>query len=418
LAHQSQFLNKRWVSASVGLPRFEALTGLIYAGLSLEGMSAIVGPALDALGDEASKRIDPNGGIPSRNPEELMEVFTLLTWAASALSEAEMMPRREHVLAIERIAPTLRSLRHSDGALARFHGGGRGVEGRLDNALVTSGVRSTAVSGLAMGYARLSAGRTSVVVDADIPPDTNHSYSAHASTLGMEITSGRRPLIVSCGPGSEFGENWQRAGRATASHSTLGLEGYSSSRFAPRGLINDALRELLVDGPKDVRVQQSQGLDGTSLLATHDGYTATHGLIHVRRLDVSIDGKSINGEDTLGALSEGDRIRFEHLLNRTGGAGILYTIRFHLHPEVEPQLDMGDTAVSLTLKSGEVWVFRHDESATMSIEPSVYLERGRLKPRATKQIVLTSDVVDYASQVTWSLARAQEGSVHVRDLER
>ena len=38
LYRQTKFLSRRWHGAAAGLPRFEALTGLIYAGLSLEGM--------------------------------------------------------------------------------------------------------------------------------------------------------------------------------------------------------------------------------------------------------------------------------------------------------------------------------------------------------------------------------------------
>jgi uncharacterized heparinase superfamily protein len=71
--------------------------------------------------------------------------------------------------AIARIAPTLRSLRHQDGSLARAHGGGRGAPGRLVTALVHSGVRPTMVQGLAMGFARLAQGRVSVIADAAAP---------------------------------------------------------------------------------------------------------------------------------------------------------------------------------------------------------------------------------------------------------
>lgn len=418
LARMARFLERRWSAAKPGLPSFEALTGMIYAGLALEGMGGLTEPATVELASECMRRVDPDGGIPSRNPEELMEVFTLLTWAAAALSEGGKVPRREHILAVERIAPTLRALRHSDGGLARFHGGGRGLEGRLDQALVTSGVRATAVTGLAMGYARLSGGRTSIIVDAAPPPAMEHSANAHASTLAFELTSGRRPLIVNCGPGAQFGINWHRAGRATPSHSTLCLDGFSSSRFAPRGFLGDSFNELLVDAPEDVRAQQSSGLDGQSLLATHDGYSQSHGLLHVRRLDLSTDGRVLRGEDTLGALSEGDRMRFEAMMDRTKSKGVQYSVRFHLHPDVFGEIDMGDTAVSLSLKSGEIWVFRHDGSAELTIEPSVYLEHGRLKPRATKQIVLSLQLVDYASQISWSLERAQDGTSHVRDLAR
>ena len=44
LAQQTLFLGRRWQAASPGLPRFEALTGLIVAGLSLEGMEPLRRP--------------------------------------------------------------------------------------------------------------------------------------------------------------------------------------------------------------------------------------------------------------------------------------------------------------------------------------------------------------------------------------
>ena len=417
LARQTRFLSRRWRAAPAGLPRFEALTGLIYAGLALKGSEHLAAPAARALAEDCTRWIDSRGGIPTRNPEELMEVFTLLNWAASALSDEGQMPQKAHLLAIERIAPTLRALRHADGGLARFHGGGRGAEGRLDQALATSGVRATATGGLAMGFARLAAGRSSVIVDAAPPPPGRHSLNAHASTLAFELTSGRRPLIVNCGPGAAFGPEWHKAGRVTASHSTLAIEGYSSSRLAPVRLARLGYADQLLDRPREVRVQQSAGLDGSSLLATHDGYGRTHGLLHVRRLDLSLDGRVLSGEDMLGALSETDRMTFEALMNRTRLQGVRFDIRFHIHPDVEAESDLGGNAVSLALKSGEVWVFRYQGSAEMSLESSVYLEEGRLKPRATKQIVLSDTVFDYSSQVRWSLSRAQDGGRHVRDLE-
>lgn len=105
---QTIFLSKRWQAASPGglPPRFEALTGLIYAGLSLTGMEEHVDPAMQALAHECADQIDAQGGIPTRNPpEELLEVFTLLNWAAMALSEGGRMAASDHVAAIERIAP-------------------------------------------------------------------------------------------------------------------------------------------------------------------------------------------------------------------------------------------------------------------------------------------------------------------------
>ncbi|WP_424942728.1 heparinase II/III family protein [Aliiroseovarius crassostreae] len=414
LGQQTIFLSRRWQAASPGLPRFEALTGLIYAGLSLTGMERHVAPAVKALARECRDQIDAQGGIPTRNPEELLDVFTLLTWSASALAESGNMAAHEHLEAIERIAPTLRALRHADGALARFHGGGRGLEGRLDHALANSGVRGAASPGLSMGFARLHAGRTTVIMDAAPPPKGAASANAHASTLGFELTSGRRPLIVNCGSGAQFGEEWRKAGRATPSHSTLGLKGVSSSRLGAAG---KGGRTWLAETPSEVQVQHINELGKTGVFADHDGYLASHGLLHMRRVELSVDGRSFDGEETLAALGQQPQARFDAVMDARGLQGIPFSVRFHLHPDVDAQLDLGGTAVSMALRSGEIWILRYDGQAEMSLESSVYLEKTRLKPRATKQVVLRAVAMDYATRIRWSLAKAQDTPSVMRDLE-
>jgi uncharacterized heparinase superfamily protein len=413
---QTQFLSRRWQAAASGLPRFEALTGLIYAGLSLEGMESVADPAVKALARECRTQIDAQGGLPTRNPEELLDVFTLLTWAAAALSDAGRGTPKDHLDAIERIAPTLRTLRHADGGLARFHGGGRGAEGWLDHALASARVKTRHPDGLSMGYARLSAGRTSVIVDASKPPGGKASYNAHASTLAFELTSGRRPMIVNCGSGASFGPDWRRAGRATPSHSTLSLDGYSSSRLGPASRI--AAREMLADIPKHVPIEISHSADALSFQGGHDGYVATHGLTHARTLELTFDGRALAGEDMLLALDDSGKRIFDTAMDAVTLSGIAYDIRFHLHPDVDASIDLGGAAVSMALKSGEVWVFRHDGGQRLDLAASVYLEKGRLKPRATKQIVLSGKAMSYATRVRWSLSKAQETAIGVRDLSR
>lgn len=416
LAQQVRFASRRWKAASPGLPRFEALCGLIYAGLALRGLESQVDPALKALDRECAERIDAQGGIPTRNPEELLDVFALLNWTGAALREAERDPGKALLQAVARVAPSLRALRHADGGLARFHGGGRGAEGRLDAALATAGVRRTRSDSLVMGFARLGHARTTVIVDAAAPPSVEASANAHASTLAFELTSGRRPLIVNCGSGRSFGVKWRRAGRATASHSTLAIEGYSSSRLGVATLISGQRAELLMDTPRDVRVEWRRSELSTGIVAGHDGYLATHGLTHVRQLHLSIDGRGLQGEDVLATIEPSDERRFDRALDSLGLSGIPFKLRFHLHPDADAELDLGGTAVSVVLKSGEIWIFRHTGAAHLSLEPSVYLEKGRLAPRATRQIVLSSAARDYATRVSWTLAKARETPDAVRDL--
>ncbi|MGB0797701.1 MAG: heparinase II/III family protein, partial [Planktomarina sp.] len=407
LAHQTLFLSKHWSKSLPGLPRFEAVCGLVSSGLALAGMDAHVDAGLQALGAECENQIDENGGLITRNPEELMEVFSLLTWVKQSLEYEDQAVPVPVLAAIQRIAPALRTLRHADGTLARFHGGGKGTEFRLDQVLAASGVRATAPQDQAMGFVRLSSGATTIIVDAAAPPSGAASLGAHASTNAFELASGRQRLIVSCGSGVSFGSEWRMAGRATPSHSTLGINGVSSSRFGPGG--RGSLR-MLSDVPDTVLMQKNSAIDGSRLQTTHNGYQQTHGLVHARTLDLTIDGKGLVGEDELYAPDAADVAKFEKLLS-ADGPGIGYAVRFHLHPDVDARLDMGGAAVSLELASGDIWVFRHDGSAQLSLEPSVYLEQGRLHPRAADQIVLSGTAHEITTRLKWSLAKATENQV-------
>lgn len=418
LGAQTLFLARRWDTTPAGLERFEATCGLIYAGLALEGMEEHVGPAIAALAHDCCTQIDAEGGIATRNPEELLEVFTLLSWAVMAMTQADKTIPSDVTEAIARIAPTLRALRHADGALARYHGGGKGLEGRLDHALAESEVKTQPGDGLHMGYARETAGRTSIIVDASQPPSGLASANGHASTLAFELTSGRRALIVNCGSGRSFGDDWRRAGRATPSHATLGIEGYSSSRLGqPSRLVNNR-QELLIDAPDRVQCERSTIDGGVRLELSHNGFQPTHGLVHARTLDIAEEGRGLIGEDILTTLTQNDNARFDRALDLTSLQGVPFTIRFHLHPDVDAKLDMGGKAVSMALKSGEIWVFRAEGQVGMSLEPSVFLENGRLKPRGTQQVVLTGRAMSYATRVRWSLAKAQDTPDVVRDYAR
>lgn len=413
LSRQAAYLARRWKAARPGLPRFEALTGLLYAGLSLIGKDGLAAPALAALSRECAAQIDREGALPTRNPEELLEVLTLLTWAVRALAEAERPIPEALSDAIARIAPSLRILRHADGGLARFHGGGKGMEGRLDQALAAAGPGGPIGHvASAMGFVRLTGGRTSLILDAADPPGGAARATAHASTAAFELTSGRRPLVVSCGSGLPFGPEWRLAGRATQSHSALCLTGFSSSRFGAR-----AEEGLLDDTARVTALRLAPGEGGTVHLA-HDGWTATHGLTVSRELHLSGDGRRLVGTDALTAMGFADRKRFGTLLDRSHLEGIGFAIRFHLHPDVDATLDMGGTAVSMQLRSGEIWVFRHDGSGRLSLDPSFYLEKGRINPRPTLQIVLSGLARDVETRIGWTLAKAQDTPLAIRDLDR
>jgi uncharacterized heparinase superfamily protein len=393
-AVHAAFLARRWHTAPPGLPRIEALTGWLVAALSLDGLEGGIDPALAALTDAAAARIGPDGGIAERNPEALLWTAAHLAWARATLAEAGRRAPAPLDTALLAAARALRALRHRDGGLARFHGGGAGPEGLADRVIALAAPGDFQRPVQAMGFARMDGGRTSLILDAAPPPDTDR---AQAAVLGFELTSGRRPVVVGCGAGADFGADWAAAGRSAAGASTLALDGGTPA-------------------PTRVDLHRSDERGATTLLATHDGWVASHGLTHTRELRLSRDGRTVMGEDALAALAPAERARFDRLVTAGGGRGPDAALRFHLHPDVEARPDTG--GAKLVLASGEIWLFRFDGPARLDLEPSVWLEPGRRAPRPCRQIVLRGRVAGAGLRIGWTLAKAQATPLAIRDTGR
>lgn len=408
LAAQTALAGRIWSRAVPGADRIDALAGPLRATIALEGPARAAG-ALAALAAELERSIAADGSIPERDPERLAGMFTAVAVLRAELVDAggpvpEAFDRR-----LAATAPVLRTLRHADGSLARFHGGGGGVPGSLDRALLASGAPPAASRDRAMGYARLARGRTTLIVDAAPPATGAASHAAHASTLALELTSGRRPLIVNCGAGGAFGARWRLAGRATPSHSTLVVDARSSSR-----LTGDDAADALHDAPGEVTVERRRDALSTGLVASHDGYVASHGLTHVRQVFLDLDGRGVWGEDAVVVADPRHQDSFDRALAAAGGR-LPVRVRFHLHPDVAAE-EGEEGAVRLTLRSGEEWVFRPAGPAGLSLEPSVHLDATRPAPRPTTQIVLSLSATGSATRVSWTLAKAPQTPDAVRDL--
>jgi uncharacterized heparinase superfamily protein len=404
LSIQAKFLSKCWHQAAPGQPRFEAIAGWAFCILALEGREKLLPKIIRMIGRECDALILEDGGIATRNPEELMEIFSLLAWMSQGIDEAGEQPDKRHLLAMERIAPSLRALRLGDGGLVRFHGGGAGLEGKLDQALSDSGVRLPARVGGAMGYGRVTSGGVVLIADTASVPAFEAAENAHASTLAFEMSSGLYPIIISTGPGYAFGEEWRNGARATLSHSTLNVDGVSSSRFANVEIKNSGRK--LTEIATVTEAVHEIGPDGPRLIAEHDGYMRTHGLIHRRELVVLRNGSEVQGFDGLEARRDSAKRKFNASAEGKSKPSVPFSCHFHIHPDVDVNYDMGGKAVSLSLLNGEVWVFRQ-EGGKLAVKNSTCMDPMRLKPRATKQVVVSSRAINYEGAVTWTLTRIQ-----------
>jgi uncharacterized heparinase superfamily protein len=402
LAAHQRYLDRAWPRAPDGLPRLRALAGLVWSGIVLPHPGH--GAALAEIAALADALIDPEGGTPSRAPEDLAEILILLIWTARLLEDAGQHAMAPHLQAIVRAVPVVRPLRMPDGGMARFHGGGAGAPERLDQALAELRLVAQPKPRLPMGFARLAGGRLVVVMDGAAPPAGGHAVRAHAATLAFEMSAGRERLVVNAGPGAAFAGAWSLLARQTAAQSTVEVDGRSSALLSARGLAARTFGPSLSEGPALVSVRQAQDATGQWLLATHDGYVPSHGILHERRLFVDARGREVRGEDILTVADARARARYD----RMAPAGRLpFAARFHLHPDVTPALDPARQIVLLTLPSEAVWMFRFS-GGTLDLEDTVYFDPARATPIPAKQVVVRAEVVEYLGQVTWSFGRIAE----------
>ena len=356
---------------------FAALRGLAIAGVALPGAEAYYTRAMRFLDQELGRQVFPDGGHVERSPAALLSVLQDLL-EIRALVGAVKQPVPETLgSAIDRIAPALAALRHGDGGPALFNGTREEIAGALSAVFSQAQPRARAAQRLPdLGFQRLAAGRTVLVLDTGAPAPKGQDRLAHAGTLAFEMSVGRDRLIVNCGAAPAAGTEWRDALRATAAHSTLVIADVNSSELKEEGLGRR---------PEQVSVQRHEANGAHWLDASHDGWKKLFGAIHRRRLYLGESGEDVRGEDSIEAANPQP-----------------FAIRFHLHPTVDASLQQDGSGVLLRTPSGTGWVLRA-EGAKLALEESIYA--GSAEPRRSEQVVLSGTPQDGPCLVKWAISK-------------
>ena len=396
LAGHARYLGWRWREAQ-GAGRIEALGGLVYATLSLEDDGRAAARAMRRLGREAAATVGPDGGIASRNPEELAGIVATLAWSAEVIAEAGLRPADGHLSALRRAAPVVRALTTPAGTLARFQGS-RGAA-CLPLPAIAAGLPPPAgPDPRIMGYHRMSAGDAVLIMDAGAPPGGRDAATAHVGALGFELWLGTQPVIVSSGSGVGFGSEAGLSARRAGAHSTVEIAGACPARLRPA---RRGPPRLETTGTVALRVRREP--DGPTALAESTLYAERFGLTVERRIALSADGGRLEGEDTVLATSADARARAAALA-ADGAPPCPVAARFHLHPDIRAALALSGRAVALTLPGGARWLL-HGGEARLELAPGCYYDESRARPRATVQVVATAPLVGYWARIEWRLER-------------
>lgn len=382
LARQVRHLSKTTPGSLSGVPLFQAIKGLAYAGLAMEGREPLLEQALNLLHKEINRQILSDGGHVSRSPQGLLDTVMILIDIRSALRQAGYPCPEKIQHALDRAIPAMRFFRHADRTFSLFNGTQEGREELMRQVLLQSGSRGKTLNSLPhTGYERILLGRGLIIMDTGKPPKWPYNTSAHAAPLSFEMSYGRERIFVNCGS-HPTNAPWQDMLRFTAAHTTLVIDDRNACEIHKDG--------AFARKPKKVSVNRDDSIGATLVDASHDGYVPLNGITHRRRLYFADEGHDLRGEDTLTC---------------TTGLGKPYpiAIRFHLHPRVTVGLVKDRAEAILGLSGGSGWRFTAS-GAILSLEESVYMGNGT-RPRKTKQLVVAATMDSDNFQLKWALQR-------------
>ncbi len=411
LIRQANHLHQNALLAPAGEPRLQAAIGLALTGLCLPHGEKRLSRGLALILDALQHQILPDGGHVSRNPEVLARLYLALARLDHTLAARRRERPEDLQRALDRMAPMLRFFCHGDGVPAAFHGAHR-----LSAEDMTAILGGDDTGGLPMqratqsGFHRIERGRAVLIVDTGYPPAVD-PVGCHAGCLSFELSTDAERIIVNCGASRAQGETWRQALRATAAHSTVTVADTSSCRFmvaAPpkrrrgKGSGKQSTGTFpsgdgrLISGPKSVSVERADQEEGTLIDAAHDGYNESFGVMHRRRLYMDGTGTDIRGEDRL-SLRQGKR-------GNTRGRPLGFAARFHLHPDVIPELTGSGDRVQLTLQNGQTWRFQA-AGGTLGLEESAYLDEAGTVCQS-RQIVVRGVIGARGAVVKWAVSAA------------
>ncbi len=379
LARQSNHLRRVAGLLDPGVERLVVLRGLVYAGVCIAEQARRLPRWLDLLSAEIDAQVATDGGHLTRSPAVQFAILRHLVELRTLLRDSGIETPQAVQNAIDRMAPMVRFFRHGDGGLALFNDTNEDENWLIDIVLSRAGARGKPPAEAPhMGFQRMMANRTLVLMDTGPAAPAGFDAQAHAGTLSFEMSVGRQRLIVNCGAYVGAREDWRIAQRTTAAHSTMTIDDLNSAEILGGKVIG--VRPRLADAAH-------READGSFWIdAGIAEYCGISGLGHRRRLYLSSNGGDLRGEDTI--VCKGNH---------------RFAVRFHLHPSVTASLAQNAESVLLRLGDGGGWRLRAT-GGVASLQESVYLGlRG--EPRRTEQVVVSGALQGGEAQVKWALTR-------------
>jgi uncharacterized heparinase superfamily protein len=401
LARQARFL----LEADAGPARAaERAAAAAIAGTALAGVAGevLLERALARLDKALRETLAADGGHASRSPQAALELYFDLSTLEDALAQIGHASSPMLALARGRLAGAVGFFTLADGRLASFQGGDALSAPYVAAAEAAERVRDDAPGFACDGYFQLAGRDLQLIADAGPPAAGAWSVTACAQPLAFELLAGGHRLITNAGwsPGAHAPQALRLADAA----STLSLPeapcgaplaGFAAAELGPR----------LHHPPMAREVRHHATREAAWLELEHEGWLASHGFRHERRLWLDRATDELRGDErlTVAAPQRG----------ANGRRFIPFTVRFHLAPQVSALVARDRKGVLIKAEGEETaWRLRTD-ALDVTIEPSMQYADG--VARHGEQIVLRGQArLDAGGRIRWKLTAAHSLSEPAR----
>ena len=379
-----------WQKMLISTDQLMGLKGLILSQVSLGAHTQSArqkhefSALLDLLLSRLHGQINPDGGHKSRQPELHLTVMKLILECRMAASIATISewPAIDDML--QKMASIAKMWRGGSGQFAHFHFGGQSNSADIEQILERCQPgRRIPQHAPDTGFTRLSAARTTLIIDTGITGDnitdkkSPWQANAPASLFAFELSTNNSPLLVNSGQTSAD-TRLNKALSQTVAHTALSLDG-----------IDNVHRNSHI-----IHLDIGQAEGGVLMDGTHDSYLKSHGMLHRRRLFLSRGGNNLRGHDRLNYTGMPAQIPAEAI------------IRFHLHPRVSAAR-LKTNQILLKISGHRTgWLFKAS-GAKIFLDQSLYMEI--MQRRSCQQIVLRCPADDIQTKgeinIRWAFTR-------------
>jgi uncharacterized heparinase superfamily protein len=371
--------------------RAERACAAAIAGAALAGRGGerLMQRALKALERALPVTVTPDGGHASRSPQAALELLFDLSTLDDALVQRGVAAPDEVMRAIDRLAGAVRFFTLADGRLAAFQGGEELSAAYVAAARALEDAADRPVPAERNGYHRLEARSLQVMADGAPAAAGPWSVAACAQPLAIEVLAGARRLIVNGGWSPDA--HGPQAMRLVDAASTAGL-GDASCGEPLRGFAAEVLGPRLTGAAEAVDARRHEAAGALWLELAHDGWVSRFGLRHERRLYIDIEADELRGEDRFVAAGAAGGRKF-----------VPFTVRFHLHPDVNALIARDRKSVLLKPEGQEHGWWLRNDALEVALEPSIHYQDG--EPRRSQQIVLRGQArLDDGARLRWKLS--------------